>query len=588
MLQAIKKYTPSRFISMDCMNLQALSSEFNGIRVLAIDMLSRNAFIAFKPQAKVTALALSNDGKVSVWAEGDGLVCISNQKTDIDGSNLLYWKSNSKVTGLILNDDRIFVLDELEGLSCLDLQGKVIWQVEISGGGFCLEKIQNRFAIIDSLGRLHIIDFDGNELKLNNDYDSIINITSVSGLLILAHENGDVQALDESSTIWKRPSRGELGESITSIGATSRGDLIIGREGYALVPGDEEALELEIWNIESNKILHRTELSSRLTVSIPSKMGVICGFDDGKVAEIKLNDSANGKYSDDLSELMDCRHPIRNVIYFSDQIICSAWFFIFGITKDGSKWKVEHQGMPELVEISLDGSVCLFAGEDQNDWSDEQPIGKMSIIDDLIELDDSELTSWFDDVETNKTLTSEELYGSQQNIDQHLTEEEVEKLNQQPQFNIEESIDALIGALDFESRDFIDEKIKGTLDIDTDELISQLDDAIENLAMLPDDQILEELNSSIEEVQIPIADAGNDQIITSQDDETAIVTLDGSACFDPQNRITNLSWIDESGKEISEDCKFRVRLNIGKHRFELRICDVDGNWNSDSVSVIIE
>ena len=571
---------------MDRIKKLTFNSEFNGIRVLGINMLSREPVVAFSPQSKVTALALSSNGITSVWSEGEGLVCISHQTVEVNKEDLIHWKSPGKVKDLIIFNENIFVLDELEGLTCLDFSGKSIWQVEISGGGDHIKRIENRFAIVDSLGRLHFVDLDGNESNLQVPYESIINISVVENNLILAHENGDVQALSGNYTVWKRPARGELGESITSIGSTSRGDLIIGREGYALVPGDEEALELEIWSIKENQMLYRTELNSRLTVSEPSKNGVICGFDDGKVIEIKLE--ADSKYHDELFPIMDCKHPIKTINVLLGQIICSAWFFISGVTSDGSKWVVEHQGIPDLVKISSDGSVCIFAGEDQNDWTDQEPIGLISLNDELVEIDESELSSWFNNPEIIETLSSEELYGEQQDIEQYLTEEEVKKLKKNQTFDLEESIDALIGALDFETKDFSDEKIKGTLNIDTDELISQLDDAIESLAMLPDNDILDELNSSIDEVLIPIASAGDDQRIISETDGTAIITLDGLSCFDPQNRIITWSWIDESGKEISVDKRFRVKLNIGKHRFDLRICDIDGNWDSDSVSIIIE
>ena len=99
--------------------------------------------------------------------------------------------------------------------------------------------------------------------------------------------------------------------------------------------------------------------------------------------------------------------------------------------------------------------------------------------------------------------------------------------------------------------------------------------------------ILDELNSNIEEIQVPIANAGDDQKVVSDDGNTAVVTLDATSSFDPQGRIIQWAWIDESGKEISDLAKLNVRLNIGSFRFELRICDSDGNWSSDSLLIKI-
>jgi hypothetical protein len=108
------------------------------------------------------------------------------------------------------------------------------------------------------------------------------------------------------------------------------------------------------------------------------------------------------------------------------------------------------------------------------------------------------------------------------------------------------------------------------------------------MAMMPEQSILDDLNKSIEEVEVPVANAGGDQRVTAQDDGTAIITLDGSSSYDPQSRIKVWSWIDSTGREISDIAKLKVKLKLGKYQFELRICDVDGNWNSDYVIIIVE
>jgi len=110
---------------------------------------------------------------------------------------------------------------------------------------------------------------------------------------------------------------------------------------------------------------------------------------------------------------------------------------------------------------------------------------------------------------------------------------------------------------------------------------------MEKMAMLPEQSILDELNSKVDEIQVPIANAGDDLKIFSSDGNTAVVTLDAKSSFDPQGRIEKWLWLDESGKEISNLAKLNVRLNIGTFRFELKVCDSEGNWSSDSISVKI-
>lgn len=560
-------------------------SQFNGIRQTGIIMLSREVVVAFRPQAKISALALSPNGKVTAWSEINGLVCISQKPVDEKGQDLQFWKSEGKVTGLIVSNEKVLVLDEFFGLVCLNFSGELIWKSEIKGGGFNLIELKDRFAIVDSLGRLYYVLRDGKVIDLGSQYSSVTKIEKSGDYLITAHENGEVNAILDGQTIWQRPSRGELGESITSIGSSSNDNLIIGREGYALVPGEEEALELEIWNISSNKLIRRIDVNSRLLVSTNSIKGNIFGFDDGKVMELGID--SNGQFNEEMSLLFDCKYPIKSIIFHSEQIICTAWFFIYGYTSSGDLWKVEHQGIPEHIEISHDGQVCIFAGEDQNDWTESEPIGKLSLKGELIEIDESELPSWFNDIEETSQLTSEELYSEQQ-ISQHLTKEEVKQLEETDFSAIKESIDELIGALNNESNVGEKSLIEDTIDIDAEELISQLDDGIENMAMIPEQSILDELNKSIEEKEIPVANAGGDQRITAKDDGTAIITLDGTSSYDPQDRIKAWSWIDSTGREISDIAKLNVKLKIGKYQFELRICDIDGNWNSDYVIIIVE
>ena len=108
------------------------------------------------------------------------------------------------------------------------------------------------------------------------------------------------------------------------------------------------------------------------------------------------------------------------------------------------------------------------------------------------------------------------------------------------------------------------------------------------MALLPSEDLLEQLNTEIGEILVPRAVSGEDQHLKADADGSAIVTLDGSTSFDPQERIQTWSWIESSGKEIASSAKVRVRIPRGSHRFELRICDRDGQWSSDSLHILID
>ena len=544
-------------------------------------MLSTHSVhIAFQPEAKVSALALSMSGNLAVWAEGDGKLFIAQNAEGILTPSTS-WQAPALIRKAILRGNQIFVLDDEYGLTCLNLEGNILWQIEIGAGGFALQQLPTQLAVIDGLGRLHLFDYDGTPVKLHEEYNEIMRSTTIGEYLILAHENGQVQALQNGHSVWSRPIRGDTGESITCLGSDASQHLIIGREGYALVSGDEEVLEIEIWDLKQQVLVHRDDLKSRLLHAIPSKDDLYCGFDDGQVSEYLMSQSL---YT--FEHRLSCSYPIQNLLYRNGCIAATSWFYIYGMNADGQEWKLEHQGMPHFLEASEDGSVCLFAGEDQNDWTEVEPIGLFSFDEELLEVDASELTLWFEKTEETVELSAEELYGEDDEMNAFFSKEELNSMeNTQP---ADVGLDALHSALEGDFGDSQQATEDGALDIDTEELLAQLDDAITNMALLPSKDLMDELTTEIGEILVPRAVSGEDQHLKADADGSAIVTLDGSNSFDPQERIQTWSWIESSGKEIASAAKVRVRIPRGSHSFELRICDRDGQWSSDSLHILIE
>ncbi|RJU80030.1 MAG: hypothetical protein DWC09_08245 [Candidatus Poseidoniales archaeon] len=536
--------------------------------------------VAFQPESKVTSLVLSLNGDIAAWAEGDGQVFIARHEHatfSVTGT----WKAPSMVRGMVLRGNSLYVLDDANGLSCLDINGNVGWQFEIGAGGFKLQKTSTGLAIIDGLGRLFLVQYDGSEVTLENTHEDILHMQAVGDYLILAHENGSVQALVNGVLVWSRPARGEKGESITCIGSDSNNNLVIGREGYALVAGDEEVLEIEVWDLVHQKLQHRFDVKSRLLQAIPSENGLLCGFDDGKVVYCSTHSSQLVHET-----RLDCKYPIRNLAYRNGSVIATAWFYVFGREADGSEWKLEHQGMPNYLVLSNDGSICLFAGEDQNDWTEEEPIGHFSLLGPLIETDASELTLWFEKTTEAEPLSAEEIYRDDDAMNEFFTPDELASI--QNTASLSDGVDALQAALGDVQGEITQVTADGALDIDTEQLLSELDDAITNMALLPEDGLLDELNTGISEVIVPKAITGDDQQHVADEDGNAIIILDGTYSHDPQKRIKTWSWVDSTGKEIASSSKVKVRLSRGIYRFELRVCDRDGQWSSDSLQVVIE
>ena len=531
------------------------------------------AHVAFRPEAKVTHLCLAGDESFLAWAEKGGRVSIGEVSQDDSNNKSRVWMSQSTVVGLCSRGDRLFALDDMNGLTCLDSDAHVAWSTEIPGGGFSLHQGPNSMAVVDALGRLHIIGYDGKKAEGFPTIEGVLRALYVGQFLALSHEDGTVHVLKDGVVTWKRPSRGEVGESITVLGSNNDEQLIIGREGYALVDGDEEALEMEVWDLKNNTLIERSDLKTRLTHCQSSADALFCGFDDGLVT----------KYADGIhEEVMRTNYAVQNLTVSGDQLIISSWFYLFGSQSNGSFWKMEHQGMPSLVVATNKGRVCFFAGEDQNDWTDPEPIGSFSLLDDYIDVDPSELTEWFQKASVEPQRSAEEIYRIDESVDELLTEDE---RNMQGAA-LDDSIESLQDALGDLSEE-LDDEVQGTLNIDASSLLEALDDELSNMAMMPDEDLFDALNETISAPIPPVPKAGDDRTIVCDEDGTAVVVLDGMGSEDVQNRIVMWSWVDATGKEISSKPQVKVRLDAGVHRFELRICDSEGQWSSDSIQLTL-
>jgi len=538
-------------------------------------VMTRAANIAFKPEHKITMLCLSSSGQFLSWADQSGSVSLAsvgkNQTLDVKGN----WHAPGTVVGLCLRGQRAYVLDDVEGLFCVNQQGEVDWHVPVAGGGFSLHEGPTDMAVVDALGRLLRVGYDGSPTDLTSQFEGILKAMYVSEFLVLSFEDGSVKALNGSQVVWNRPVRGEVGESITALGMDASGHLIIGREGYALVDGEEEALEMETWCLNGQGLLFRSDLKTRLTHITPGLGSVVCGFDNGSVTHYKDNQH---------QELLNTGFAVQSLMVRQNHVVVSSWFYLFGVEEGSEPWKIEHQGMPMLLESSNDGSICFFAGEDQNDWTEPEPIGFFSLKSEARDADPSELTEWFQRPDTEPERSAEEIYRVDETVENLLTEEERMLMEKPPVIGL----DSLHAALDDFAFASPDDQAQGTLNVDAESLLDDLDDQLSSMAMMPDEGLFDALNEEVVAPIAPVPAAGEDQVVTCDEDGTAVVLLDGLGSEDPQNRIVMWSWVDSTGQEIATQARAKVRLSAGVHRFELRICDSEGQWSSDTIQLTLK
>jgi hypothetical protein len=354
------------------------------------------------------------------------------------------------------------------------------------------------------------------------------------------------------------------------MGYTSQGLVIIGREGYAIVAGDEEALEMELWS--GDQLIQRHDLRARLTSIASGHDGTWCGFDNGDVGKLSS--------SNELSTITNLQFPIKSLTTCGNTVAVACWFYLYGVDSDGIKWQIEHQGMPEFICTDTKNNFLVFAGEDQNDWTSEEPIGLIDLNEEAYEIDKSDIGLWYQEQSSIPQLTADEIYRVDDSVANLLTEDERKQMDD----NVGIGFDGLMEDLEHEVEkiDIVETKK------DYSQLHDEFEDSIQSMAMLDENELLGQLGQTINEIIQPQADAGDDKVISATKDGTVVVLLDGGNSFDPQNRIANWSWIESSGKEISTSRKVKVKLSTGRHSFELRVQSGEGNWTSDVVSVIIE
>ena len=517
-------------------------------------MLTHLVDVAFNPQSTVYGLAISEDGNSIAWFESNRSVNIlagrkNHQTISID----------SDIKGIFFHGNDIIFADDDFGLRCITISGETVWECENPGGVSILQNCESFIAVVDNLGRLSTFTHQGTSINSFHQFNSIIEILPYNSGIIIALESGIVHYLDGLNSVWERPARGDVGESITTLGLTANNNLIIGREGYALVPGEEEALELEVWDVDQGTLLHRSEIKNRLLVTCSNNTETYLGFDDGSIHQLTYRSDNTYLVSD---ELFSTKYPIKTLDLAGDNIIAGSWFYLNGMTKTGEHWVVEHQGIIQYSAYSKATEEFYFAGDDQNDYTEIEPIGCIKLSSNLIQRDKSELTQWFELEVKDETISAEQIYSNDEKFRSLLSSHEEQEME--------------------------------LLDTELNNIMSALAEDVKNTQhitehSIPDDEILlDDLMASAKTTSQPVANAGQDSVYQCGEDSHCIIVLDSSKTTGDKSKIVSYSWTNEAGIEVSNLPKFRAKLGRGKHRFELRVIDVDGNSTSDSVQVEVE
>ncbi|HJN70441.1 MAG TPA: PKD domain-containing protein, partial [Candidatus Thalassarchaeaceae archaeon] len=126
---------------------------------------------------------------------------------------------------------------------------------------------------------------------------------------------------------------------------------------------------------------------------------------------------------------------------------------------------------------------------------------------------------------------------------------------------------------------------------ETDDLMNALEEDLEIITEEPvvEVDLLEDLSSSARAINLPpIADAGEDRTVSADEDNTAIVLLDGSSSYDPDGTIESWAWQNEMDKVIGHTPQIKVKLLSGVHTFKLQVTDNRGASTTSMVTIRIQ
>jgi PAS domain-containing protein len=503
-------------------------------------------------EEKVNAISINSSGdKVLI---GDCKGNVSLYSLSQDGQHLENtFIFSSSIIDVIWHNEKFLVIDEVEGVHMYNQNGEVQWKFNLEAGG-SKAHIQQQIAILDGIGTLRFLTFDGKEHP--EIYRQIISFEPLNDGFLLLTEQSQVKKINSSfEEVFSREQRGDIGEDIVFYGHGLNSTWFVAREGHALVPGDEEALEIEFFS--GKERVSRSEIPGRIRASSTRGRIQYLGLDNGSIVHV------SNEF--ELAQVHQFPYAIRCLELTEKHLLVGTWFNIYAINLVSNEidWTIEHKGLVEQIITDKNQTLMLFFGEDQNDWTDAEPVGICNIHQQPVEVDDSFLQGWFEKEVFIAETNPEVVYRNVDDFESLLSDGEREMLTDSERIE-EFAFDALSDAL------------------------NEISQSIEDIDEEEGEDLLSMLHESSEMFIPPSAYAGDDQTyVLETGDLSMILTLDASNTKDPQNNVVRWSWLDATGKEIATSQKVKVKLPIGTHQFELRVEASDGVLTTDYIQITV-
>ena len=474
------------------------------------------------------------------YAMGDGFIVLS-EKGIIESFN---WKgmrisSNEISQNIVASDSKesFLTISSSKGdvfLISDNSEKKILSGVKCNA--ICLSE---KFIILSTEdGDLISIDKQGGErasvnigdttiMRISDDHDQIVVATDEGKMTVF---NNDLEILNSSP-----PAKDDI-EMVTNISPIVGGRFLVSRESLGTVIDDRPVNRLEFWHVKEG-LLELVEIPSRATCIRDSGDGYYVGCFEGELLWIE-----RGK---DPTLLTNLGYSITDLRIWEGDILASCWFYARRISPEGiEKWIFEHPTIISKILSLGQGTIALVSDKDSS--------GSGS----LISL-----------IDPNKETHDEEKYHAQSTQISDLSDKS---------FSGMPSENEIAKAAERNSVNEIDS------------IIRDINQSLElSMTELSDDEdILETLSRSASSINLPpVADAGDDMTVTSNEDLKADVILDGSKSYDPDGEIVSWSWISETGRVLGDGPVIKVRLSQGVHSFSLSVVDNKGAKSISKMTV---
>jgi len=471
----------------------------------------------------------------------DSILCVgfhSGKVSFIDSSGEVVDEKSvdGPVIGLTPLDGNIIVASSTNGLFSF---GDDPWEFVMEAGCELIQLTNKGVIAVDGSGDLMLISSTGELLKRRRTGPvDLIASSGEVGLIGVGLGDGRLLILGEDlSLLHDSPPAEDDVEKISCLEFRIDGTLVAGRNSLGMALDERPENRIECWN-STVGLINSSEMPSMATTLCCTEAGVMVGCFDGQIVKLEIG-------VDGFREISQLNYNISKITKWKEDFLVSFWFDISRISPEGrTAWKFEHQGIVEGF-VELENGLVAVIGDDRKSRA---PSPIFFIDPDSPILGDPSIA-----------MTSGESRHQESEFSGSLSADELERASTRQDSKIGE--DALMETLN-------------------EEIEIQLNDKLE------DGDALVELLESAKSLNIPpVADAGEDRTVNSDEEGKATILLDGARSYDPDGVISKWSWSDGGDNEIGESPQIRVRLSEGVHNFSLTVTDNGGATAKANITI---